>query len=78
MARLARITFQLGLGLALIASCTPSESEDSTEQPCDEGKCDGLPFLEQLNGRNDPIAQWFRAQAEQGNIDPDGKYSANG
>jgi len=62
---------QLALGLALATGCAPAEEPD---QVCETGKCDGLPFLDQLKGREDPIAKWMRSVAEAKAIDADGVY----
>jgi hypothetical protein len=58
-------------GLVLI-SCAVEPADDSVI--CEEGKCDGLEFLDQLNGREDPIAKWMRSLAESKVIDSSGVY----
>lgn len=59
------------LAVVLVAACGTSEEPGPA---CETGKCDGLPFLDQLSGREDPIAQWFRSLAESGVIDDQGIY----
>ena len=45
--------------LLLAASACGTSAPDDGEI-CEAGHCDGLPFAEQLKGRQDPIAQFLR------------------
>lgn len=66
-------TQALGITLAIILSgCSVDDPEPS--EVCETGHCDDLAFLDQLKGREDPIAQWLRAQTEAGVIDVHGTY----
>lgn len=59
--------------ILLIAACG-TEAGDDDETLCEAGQCDGLPFLDQLKGREDPIGKWLRSLAEAGVIDKKGVY----
>jgi len=64
----------VSFGLLLTAACASNtDSPDS----CETGHCDGLPFLRQLEGREDPIATWMRPLAENAIIDAAGVYHAD-
>ncbi len=68
-------TLWLGLSVGLLfgaSSCAVDEPTSDTV--CEAGKCDGLPFLDQLKGREDPIGKWLRSLAEAGVIDAQGVY----
>jgi hypothetical protein len=49
--------------LLLAASACGTSAPDDGEI-CEAGHCDGLPFTEQLKGRNDPIAQFLRGLSD--------------
>ncbi len=61
---------------AAAAGCTEVEEPQGDGQ-CEAGKCDGLPFLKQLENRQDPIASYLRSLAEAGVIDSQGVYHAD-
>jgi hypothetical protein len=62
-----------GLALALVAGCGAPRAEGDTAL-CDVGRCDELPFLARLEGREDPVGRWLRQIAEAGVIDAAGIY----
>jgi len=66
------------VGLALLASLPSCATEEpdagDDDTACEAGKCDGLPFAEQLKGREDPIAKWLRSVHEAKAIDDKGVY----
>ena len=64
-----------GLAVLLAACGVPEAGNDG--EPCEAGKCDGLPFLDQLAGREDPIALYLRKLAEDGVIDNDAVWHAD-
>ncbi len=68
------IGLSIGVVLAATAACGVSEPDDDT---CETGHCDGLPFLDQLKGREDPIAKFLRSLAEAKVIDAKGIYHAD-
>jgi hypothetical protein len=65
---------RLAAATALLSACA-AEPTDNTI--CEAGKCDGLPFLDQIRGREDPVAQWLRQLAEAGVIDDNGIYRSD-
>jgi hypothetical protein len=62
---------------ALLAACADVEAPVDGDGLCEPGKCDGLPFLKQLEGRQDPIALYLRQLGEAGVIDAQGVYHAS-
>jgi hypothetical protein len=71
-------TLAFPIGLALVAACGVEPLTDDTGgETCEEGKCDGLPFLDQLKGKEDPVAKWLRGLGEAGIIDDQGVYHAD-
>jgi hypothetical protein len=66
----------LGLSIGLVFASACVEESPLDGEICEAGKCDGT-FLEQLNGRQDPIAQWLRKLGESGVIDSKGVYRLN-
>jgi hypothetical protein len=65
----------LSVGIALVTGCTEAEVPQG-DGTCEVGKCDGLPFLQQLANRQDPIALYLRQLGEAGVIDAQGVYHA--
>jgi hypothetical protein len=68
-----KAAMHLGVTLGLLSACAAEQLDDGI---CEAGKCDGT-FLEQLNGRQDPIATWLRGLGESGAISPAGIYQAD-
>ncbi|MBA2544589.1 MAG: hypothetical protein H0V17_33410, partial [Deltaproteobacteria bacterium] len=66
----------LGLSIGLVFASACATESDLDGEICEAGKCDGT-FLEQLNGRQDPIAKWLRTLGEAGAIDAQGVYRAS-
>jgi hypothetical protein len=66
----------LSLGLALVTTACGVSEPDSGEV-CEEGHCDGLPFADQLKGREDPIAKFLSSLVEANVIDSKGVYHAD-
>ncbi len=65
----------IAISITVTGACAaPSEQVDG--ELCEIGKCDDLPFLQQLNGREDPISKHLRSLAESGAIDSSGKFRA--
>src|SRR5262245_59550271 len=64
------------LGLAL-AACGAPEDEDGDGTACEAGHCDGLPFAEQLKGRQDPIGKYYQSLLDKKVIDSKGVYHAS-
>ncbi len=60
------------LAILLFASACSAQSSDG--DICEAGKCDG-PFLDQLNGREDPIGKFFKQLGDAKVIDAKGIYS---
>ncbi|MBA2538320.1 MAG: hypothetical protein H0V17_01690 [Deltaproteobacteria bacterium] len=68
------LAFPLGVA-AIVAACAGSDEPDSGDDVvCEAGKCDGLPFADQLKGREDPIAKWLRQLHDAKVIDDKGVY----
>jgi len=66
----------LSLGLALVATAC-GVTEPDTDQVCEAGKCDGLPFTDQLKGRQDPIGVFLQSLVDAKVIDASGVYHAD-
>lgn len=56
------------------AGCVGDEDPGS-DQTCEDGQCDGLPFKDQLNGREDPIGKFYRQLLDAKAIDSKGVYT---
>ncbi len=63
------------LSIAILAGCSGVEAPQG-DGICEAGKCDGA-FLDQLNNRQDPIANYLRGLGESGVIDSSGTYLAS-
>ncbi len=75
---MTRTHWLLGLSVGLlVASASCADEAPAPDGICEAGKCDGLPFLVQLKGREDPIAKWLRSLGETGVIDTAGVYHAD-
>lgn len=69
------LALTVSVGLALLAPACASESPpDDDNGQCDVGKCDGLPFADQLKGREDPISKWLRGLHDAKVIDDKGVF----
>ena len=66
-----------GVAAVLLAACGVPEPADDGDGTCEAGKCDGLPFLDQLKGREDPVAKYLRKLAEDGVIDDNAVWHAD-
>src|SRR5678815_3673690 len=66
--------FARSLGLIVLVAACSSSSDSGDDVVCEEGQCDGLPFLEQVKGRNDPIGTFLRGLGEKGIIDSKGVF----
>lgn len=73
----AKSLLALSFGTLLATGCAESEVPTDSDGLCEPGKCDGLPFLQQLENRQDPIAIYLRGLAEKGVIDSQGIYHAS-
>ncbi len=67
------LTVPVGLAI-LAASCATEETEPGDDTACEEGHCDGLPFADQLKGREDPVGKWLRSLHDAKVIDTKGVY----
>ncbi|MCW5803020.1 MAG: hypothetical protein KIT31_11595 [Deltaproteobacteria bacterium] len=61
---------------SLAVTACAAGPDDGEGTVCEDGKCDGLPFADQLQGREDPIAKFLRGLHESGVIDDKGVYHA--
>ena len=68
------LTVPVGLALLACASEDPGPGEDTV---CEDGHCDGLPFADQLKGREDPAAKWLRSLHDAKVIDDQGVYDGS-
>ncbi len=66
----------LPVGFALLASAcaTDEEVDPGDDTACEAGHCDGLPFADQLKGREDPIGVWMRSLVDAKAIDTKGVF----
>ena len=70
------LALTIPVGLALFAASCASEqpAPDDTDGLCEIGKCDSLPFGDQLKGREDPVSKWLRGLYESKVIDDKGVF----
>src|ERR1051325_1455734 len=52
------------ISILLLAASACGTSAPDDGEICEAGHCDGLPFAEQLKGRQDPIAQFLRGLSD--------------
>jgi len=73
------LALTIPVGLALLASaCATDDAPDTGEDGlCEIGKCDQLPFADQLKGREDPIGKWLATLHAAKVIDDKGIYHAD-
>ncbi len=71
----AKSLLGLSIGAVLATGCSGVEAPQG-DGICEAGKCDGA-FLDQLKGRQDPIANYFRQLGEAGVIDASGTYQGS-
>jgi hypothetical protein len=66
------------VAVALLASaCAGPDEADPEVETCEAGKCDGLPFADQLKGKEDPLAKWLRSLVDAKVIDSKGVFHAD-